>query len=168
MKKGKGQITKTQRDGISAIRAIQRVAKAVGVRLTPSCLDDLEQQLMEEDKSGKGGSSAFIFTEADVESMAPRVKFLDVDDYAQGETLRKQARDDAVEKGRARPQESGEGELQVGDCCGLLRDKKAAERALVRGAAHVSQMWHNVDLPQPPFQTPKDLRGRLWGWRWCR
>ena len=122
VKKGKGQITKTQRDGISAIRTIQRVAKAVGVRLTPSCLDDLEQQLVEEDKAGKGGSSAFIFTEADVESMAPRVKFLDVDDFAQGETLRKQARDDAVEKGRARPWESGEGELQVGDCCGLLGD----------------------------------------------
>ena len=122
VKKGKGNITKTQRDGISAIRAIQRVAKAVGVRLTPSCLDDLEQQLVGEDTSGKGGSSAFIFTVADVESMAPRVKFLDVDDYAQGETLRKQARDDAVEKGRARPWESGECELQVGDCCGLLRE----------------------------------------------
>jgi hypothetical protein len=122
VKKGKGNITKTQRDGISAIRAIQRVAKAVGVRLTPSCLDDLEQQLVGEDTSGKGGSSAFIFTVADVESMAPRVKFLDVDDFAQGETLRKQARDDAVKKDRARPCETGEDELQVGDCCGLLRE----------------------------------------------
>jgi ankyrin repeat protein len=122
VKKGKGNITKTQRDGISAIRAIQRVAKAVGVRLTPSCLDDLEHQLVDEDKAGKGGSRSFIFTAADVESMAPRVKFLDVDDFAQGETLREQARGDAEERGHVRPRESGEGELQVGDCCGFLCD----------------------------------------------
>ena len=156
MKKGKGQITKTQRDSISAIRAIQRVAKAVGVRLTQSCLDDLEQQLVTEDKAGNDGSSSFIFTEADVESMAPRVKFLDVDDIAQGETLRKQARDDAVEKGCARPWESGEGELQVGDCCGILCDKKdAAKLAADKEAAddlherHMSVVGRGIKVHWP-------------------
>ena len=123
-----------QRSGVSAIRAIQRVAVAVGVRLTQSCFGDLKSQVVEEveseQSSSSGGifgggknSSTFIFTAADIESMMPRVKFLDIDDFAQGETLREQARAEAVSAGHAAPQDSGgEDELQVGDCCCLLRN----------------------------------------------
>jgi hypothetical protein len=86
-------VTMKQRSSVSAIRAVLRVAKAVGVRLTPSCLRDLNIELVksEAETAGQHEEVGFTFTAADIERMAPRVKFLDSDDNAQGAPLRNQA-----------------------------------------------------------------------------
>jgi hypothetical protein len=87
------KVDEAQRGGISAIRAIRRVAKAVGVRLTQSCLGDLEKEV-----ANVGGTNArhpFAFTVADVEKMQPRVKILDILNKAEGMALADQLREPA-------------------------------------------------------------------------
>ena len=93
-------VPEEQRGRVSAIRAVQRVSKDVGVRLTQSCLGDLVKELVVSEATtthhrGGGSHGGFTFTAADIDSIRPRVKFLDSDDYAQGELLRRQARVEA-------------------------------------------------------------------------
>ena len=101
-----------QQTSVDSIRAVQRVALAVGARLTQTCLNDLEKELVrsaEKGASAQGGRDdardrgGFTFTVADIESMEARVKFLDVDNFAEGMLLRQQAQDEV----RARWASSG-------------------------------------------------------------
>ena len=93
---GEAQLSTEQRESVSAVRAVQRVAKAVGARLTQSCIDDLEKNVDAEtkvDESGEGDSSRqhpFAFTVADIEAMQPRVKFLDILNKSEGMVLASQ------------------------------------------------------------------------------
>ena len=92
-------VTEKQRGSVHPIRAVWRVAETVGVRLTQSCEEDTERVQLEVDQAdarGQRGGSSFTFTSADIESMTPKASFLDVDDFAQGETLREQARVEAA------------------------------------------------------------------------
>eukprot|EP00947_MAST-08B_sp_MAST-8B-sp1_P004624 g4624.t1 len=68
------------RKSTNPIELVKAVAERVGTNLTQACLHDLQGQ-------NAPTSVKFVFTEADIESQEPRIKFLDVDDRAQGALL---------------------------------------------------------------------------------
>eukprot|EP00947_MAST-08B_sp_MAST-8B-sp1_P000861 g861.t1 len=68
------------RESTDPIELVKAVAERVGTCLTQACLHDLQGQ-------NASARVKFVFTKADIESQEPRIKFLDVDDRAQGALL---------------------------------------------------------------------------------
>jgi len=111
---GEEQISEQQRESVSALWAVQRVAKAVGVRLTQSCLDDLEKETVETKLGDTNGQHPFAFTVADIDSMQPRVKFLDVLNKSEGLVLARELKE-SVASGGGGVSNNGGG-VEGGEC----------------------------------------------------